>query len=116
MFEFLVDRRFHLRRRLGQFDDIADLGGHAGVADDGFADACGTCNATCDGAGSGSTCGDGAQCPEIEDCDDGFTDACGSCNATCSGAGTGADCGTGLGCNTGATDCATGTCTSDMCT
>ena len=46
--------------------------------DDGFADACGSCNADCSGVGSGATCGDGEQCPELEFCDDGFTDACGS--------------------------------------
>ena len=29
------------------------------VCDDGFTDACGTCNADCTGAGTGATCGDG---------------------------------------------------------
>lgn len=45
------------------------------VCDDGFTDACGSCNATCSGTGSGSTCGDGTTCPETELCDDGFQDA-----------------------------------------
>ena len=49
-----------------------------------LSDACGSCNADCSGVGSGATCGDGEQCPELEFCDDGFTDACGSCNADCS--------------------------------
>ena len=61
--------------------------------DDGFTDACGTCNETCTDVGTGATCGDGDLCPELEACDDGFTDACGTCNADCSGAGLGATCG-----------------------
>ena len=36
------------------------------ACDDGFTDACGSCNADCFGAGSGSTCGDGEHCPETE--------------------------------------------------
>ena len=55
------------------------------ACDDGFADACGSCNSDCSGAGTGATCGDGDFCPELEACDDGFTDACGTCNADCSG-------------------------------
>ena len=39
--------------------------------DDGYADACGSCNADCTGLGTGSTCGDGTLCPETEECDDG---------------------------------------------
>ena len=33
------------------------------VCDDGFTDACGTCNADCTG-GTGAVCGDGDVCPE----------------------------------------------------
>ena len=51
--------------------------------DDGFTDACGSCNADCSAAGAGAICGDGEACPELEFCDDGYTDACGSCNADC---------------------------------
>ncbi len=88
------------------------------VCDDGFADACGTCNATCTGAGSGALCGDGATCPQVEACDDGFANDCGACNATCSGAGTGSVCGDGVrcfeteACDDGFTD-ACGTCNAD---
>ena len=49
------------------------------TCDDGFTDACGSCNADCSGAGSGSTCGDGSVCAQTEACDDGNssnTDAC----------------------------------------
>jgi hypothetical protein len=66
--------------------------------DDGWADECGACNATCSGPGSGSTCGDGVLCPETESCDDGWTDECGACNATCSGPGSGSTCGDGILC------------------
>jgi len=66
--------------------------------DDGFTDACGSCNADCSAAGAGSVCGDGERCEELEVCDDGFTDACGSCNADCSAAGTGSVCGDGQVC------------------
>ncbi|MCH7872047.1 MAG: M20/M25/M40 family metallo-hydrolase, partial [Planctomycetes bacterium] len=78
-------------------------------------DACGTCDATCTGVGSGSACGDSTVCPEIEDCDDGYNDACGTCNATCTGAGSGSTCGDGVvcpeleSCDDGYTD-ACGTC------
>lgn len=65
------------------------------VCDDGFTDACGTCNADCSGEGSGAVCGDGVTCPELERCDDGYTDTCGTCNADCSGSGSGATCGDG---------------------
>ncbi len=88
------------------------------VCDDGFTDACGTCNADCTGPGTGTVCGDGAVCAETETCDDGFTDACGSCNATCTGAGTGATCGDLSlcpeleACDDGYTD-ACGTCNAD---
>ena len=51
------------------------------VCDDGFVDACGTCNADCSAPGSGyallaggasvNYCGDGELCPEYEICDDG---------------------------------------------
>ncbi|MDH5676277.1 MAG: hypothetical protein OEZ06_29425, partial [Myxococcales bacterium] len=70
----------------------------AEVCDDGYTDACGTCNATCTGAGAGSSCGDGALCAETEACDDGYNDACGTCNATCTGAGAGSSCGDGALC------------------
>lgn len=65
------------------------------LCDDGYADACGTCNADCTAVGSGAACGDGEACPELETCDDGYTDACGSCNADCSAVGSGATCGDG---------------------
>ena len=51
------------------------------VCDDGYTDACGTCNADCSEEGTGASCGDGETCPETEACDDGFTDSCGTCNA-----------------------------------
>ena len=51
------------------------------ICDDGFSDACGTCNADCSAAGTGfalpgnsgslNYCGDGELCPEYEECDDG---------------------------------------------
>ena len=65
------------------------------VCDDGYTDACGTCNADCSAEGAGATCGDGESCPELETCDDGYTDACGTCNADCSAVGSGATCGDG---------------------
>ncbi|MBU1238642.1 hypothetical protein KJ865_02940, partial [Myxococcota bacterium] len=88
------------------------------TCDDGFADACGTCNEDCSGPGSGSICGDGEVCPETEACDDGFTDACGSCNEDCSGPGAGSVCGDSEvcpeteACDDGFTD-ACGTCNGD---
>ena len=66
--------------------------------DDGFTDACGSCNADCSAAGAGAVCGDGEACPEPEFCDDGYTDACGSCNADCSAAGSAPICGDGTLC------------------
>jgi hypothetical protein len=54
------------------------------ACDDGYTDACGTCNATCSGPGAGSRCGDASLCPEHEACDDGNTvdDICaGDCGA-----------------------------------
>ena len=55
--------------------------------DDGYTDACGSCNADCSAAG-GATCGDGEQSARsLSFCDDGFADACGSCNADCSAVG-----------------------------
>ncbi len=65
------------------------------ACDDGFADACGSCNADCTGEGAGSTCGDGEECPETEACNDGLADACFACNADCTGAGEGSTCGDG---------------------
>ena len=63
--------------------------------DDGFLDACGTCNVDCTASGDGATCGDSVICPETELCDDGYADDCGSCNSTCTELGTGAACGDG---------------------
>ena len=37
------------------------------ICDDGYTDDCGSCNADCSAAGSGSTCGDGNVCPEFEE-------------------------------------------------
>ena len=62
------------------------------ICDDGYTDACGTCNADCTNVGGGATCGDGELCPQFETCDDGNTEECGDCNADCSGDGTGEDC------------------------
>jgi hypothetical protein len=67
------------------------------ACDDGYTDACGSCNSNCTGPGSGSTCGDSVRCPQTEACDDGYTDACGSCNSNCSGPG-GGSCGDGTRC------------------
>jgi len=61
------------------------------VCDDGFIDACGSCNATCSGVGAGAACGDNTICPEFEACEplDGrCTDDCrvcasGTCDAIC---------------------------------
>lgn len=55
----------------------------AEACDDGFTDACGTCNATCTGAGLGSTCGDGARCPQTEACDDFNLVPGDGCSSTC---------------------------------
>jgi cysteine-rich repeat protein len=65
-------------------DAVVDFGE---ACDDGFTDACGSCNADCTDIGSGSTCGDGMQCPETEACDDGDTvsNGEGSCMADCTG-------------------------------
>lgn len=88
------------------------------ACDDGFTDSCGTCNATCSGPGTGSSCGDGYRCEETEACDDAFADACGTCNSTCSAPGSGATCGDGNrcaeleACDDGFTD-ACGTCNAD---
>jgi cysteine-rich repeat protein len=79
--------------------------------DDGYQDNCGTCNADCTGTGAGSTCGDGAVCPELEACDDGYADSCGDCNETCDGPALTASCGQGVDhcCN------ADQTCLSEIC-
>ena len=68
------------------------------VCDDGYTDACGSCNADCSGIGTSSLCGDGERCEELEACDDGYEDACGSCNENCSAVGSGATCGDGETC------------------
>ena len=52
--------------------------------DDGYTDACGSCNADCSAAGTASVCGDGTLCPELEFCDDGNTDSCDGCYGDCS--------------------------------
>ncbi|MHC4444700.1 MAG: DUF4215 domain-containing protein, partial [Planctomycetota bacterium] len=53
------------------------------LCDDGYTDDCGSCNASCTGLGTGSTCGDGDLCPEDEECDDGNTDPGDGCSAMC---------------------------------
>ncbi len=64
------------------------------ACDDGFTDACGSCNADCSGSGTGSSCGDMEICPETEVCDGvvfvddscegrGFTAGTLSCIDTC---------------------------------
>lgn len=56
------------------------------VCDDGFTDACGTCNVDCTAVGSGlGACGDSTVCAEAgESCDDGnTTDDGNGCSATC---------------------------------
>ena len=52
------------------------------ACDDGFADACGTCNTNCTGLGTGASCGDGIICPELEACDDEATDTP-TCDSDC---------------------------------
>jgi len=39
------------------------------ACDDGFSDACGSCNADCTDAGTGAVCGDGTLCAELEVCE-----------------------------------------------
>jgi cysteine-rich repeat protein len=82
--------------------------------DDGYVDACGSCNADCTGAGSDATCGDGVVCPELEPCDDGAATA--SCDTDC----TVPECGDGLhntaageACDDGNTDSCDGDCLGD---
>lgn len=53
------------------------------ACDDGYTDACGSCDATCTGPGAGSVCGDNQLCPETEECDDGGTDPGDGCSAVC---------------------------------
>ncbi len=60
--------------------------------DDGYNDACGSCDATCDGAGTGSTYGDGELCPETEECDDGNLIDGDCCSSTCELEPDGSDC------------------------
>lgn len=62
------------------------------ACDDGHQTACGPCNASCTGPGTGSVCGDNDACPDTESCDDGDTIVCGTCNATCSGPGQASNC------------------------
>jgi cysteine-rich repeat protein len=54
------------------------------VCDDHFTDACGTCNETCTGPGTGFVCGDGQRCAEFEPCDDGPGEGEGKCLDDCS--------------------------------
>jgi hypothetical protein len=57
------------------------------ACDDGFKDACGSCNADCTAPGTGSVCGDGKICDETEKCDTGTAVGCGECNSSCDGPG-----------------------------
>ncbi|MGD2063040.1 MAG: hypothetical protein PVF51_05595, partial [Nitrospirota bacterium] len=107
--------------------------------DDGNADDCGACDATCTGPGDGMTCLGGTGCTEDTDCasgmcvegkceaecgngvvkppevcDDGNADDCGACDATCTGPGDGMTCLGGTGC-TADTDCASGMCDAGQC-
>ena len=56
--------------------------GPSETCDDGFTDACGSCNADCSAPGTGSSCGDTEICPEFEACDDGAETV--QCNSDCS--------------------------------
>jgi cysteine-rich repeat protein len=51
--------------------------------DDGYTDACGSCNSDCTGFGTGAVCGDGDLCPETEQCDDGDTQPGDGCDGSC---------------------------------
>lgn len=84
---------------------VATAAGEA--CDDGFTDACGSCNQSCTGPGNGALCGDGEVCPEVEACDDGYADACGSCNQDCTGPGPGdlGTCGDGFLCERAGESC-----------
>jgi cysteine-rich repeat protein len=102
----------YLRGVLGCLDDCSgfdfslcrnDLCGDGEInndeeCDDGYNDECGSCNSDCTGVGSGSQCGDGIICPQLEICDDGYNDECGTCNSDCSETGTGSTCGDGTSC------------------
>ena len=59
--------------------------------DDGYADACGSCNADCTEAGSGAVCGDGDFC-RVSSAMTVYR-WCGSCNESCTAIGAGATCG-----------------------
>ena len=111
------------------------------ACDDGNTEACGTCNATCGGPGTGATCPVGTGCVDDDDCtgacdftvtpptcvavcgngimetgetcDDGNTEACGTCNATCGGPGTGF-CPAGTACTTNAV-CTSNNCATNLC-
>ena len=115
------------------------------ACDDGNTNACGTCNATCGGVGTGATCPVGTGCVDDTDCtgmcditvtpptclavcgngtletgeacDDGNTDACGPCNAACSAVNApGAPlCPAQTGCTTDAV-CTSDSCVDDVCT
>lgn len=57
------------------------------VCDDGYRDACGSCNGSCTGPGTGSVCGDDVVCPETEGCEGtSFPEAeCLDCDLVCRG-------------------------------
>ena len=87
--------------------------------DDGYTDSCGSCNNDCTGQGTGSVCGDGEVCQEIETCDYGSDAyACTACSSDCSSIETTSLCGDGLvcdeteACDDGYTD-ACGSCNED---
>jgi hypothetical protein len=100
---------------------------------------CGTCNATCSGAGTGSTClggtgcksnadcasgtCDGGTCTNVcgngdvepgEACDDNNTDSCGTCNPSCDLVSPGSDCPFGTGCASD-DDCLSNLCIGELC-
>ncbi|MBN2725261.1 MAG: DUF4215 domain-containing protein, partial [Deltaproteobacteria bacterium] len=52
------------------------------ICDDGYTDACGTCNGSCTDWGSGSIPGDGQRCPETEECDTGVQGTVDGCSDT----------------------------------
>lgn len=55
------------------------------ACDDGFNDACGSCNADCSAIGEGAVCGDGRRCLELEGCDPGQDPDCTPTCVPCGG-------------------------------